>query len=452
MPLKRGHLPMISASAAVAVMLVLACALVYAFSGARPATAGGRTQITFWVGWAGKELDVIQRFVDEFNRAHPNLYVKTTSIANSYQKMKIAFAGNDTPDVCATVWTHELADYALRGALTPLDEYIAHSTRRPSDYYPAVWETYKVGNHIYALNQTMITFFMMYNKRIFREEGLDPERPPRTLEEFDDMAWRLTKFRGGDSKGELKRLGFAYGNAFIWSIAFGTPFWNPETRKIGVDCPQTIRCLKWLKSNTDRYNYQRLRAFQSAFGNASSPNNPFISGKVAMILDGDWYRSIIDEYAPADFEYGWFPIPAPPEGRTASTYLMSSMFVIPAASRHKDAAWLLIEWMTSAYVSCNVHVGKSPGGLPSLRAAAAEPEYREPYWQFVSAMLSSPNAMPPPKFPLFERFISDYSRMEDYVLSNVKKPEEAAAELQRNFQTEVDTVFASIGLQDKREK
>ena len=277
----------------------------------------GKTEITFWVGWSGDEFRVVERHVAEFMKENPDIRVHPVSITNSYQKMKTAFAGDDPPDACATVWTHEVPDYALRGALEPLDGYLAKSTRKKSDYYPGVWETYVFDGKVYALSQSMVVFFVAYNKKIFRESGLDPEKPPRTIEEFDLAAEKCTKFGPG---GEIIRMGFPYGGLMDWAMVFGADFWDPATRRLTFDCPALHRAARWLKGNVDKYGgYQRLRAFQSSFGNLTSPNNPFISGKVAMIGIGDWYRSLIDKYAPKDFEWGWFPYPAP-RGRTREVH------------------------------------------------------------------------------------------------------------------------------------
>jgi multiple sugar transport system substrate-binding protein len=328
--------------------------------------------------------------------------------------------------------------------LEPLDPYLAHSARKPADYYESVWKTYQYEGHTYALSQTMITFFIAYNKAAFREAGLDPEQPPRTLEEFDAMAERCTRWRGGKPGGELERLGFPYGDLFTWGMAFGADYWNEPRRRLTVDTPQMVACLDWMKRNVDKYGLERVRAFKASFGNATSPNNPFITGKVAMMPVGDWYRSIIEEYAPRNFEWGWFAMPAPAGGRPNSTFLMSSMFVIPKAGRQKQEAWEFIEYMTSAEVAENIHVGDSPADLTALKESAAKPQFDEPYWHFVEGLLLSRNAMPPPKIPLFDRFISELSRVEDYVMAGARTPQAALADMQMSFQHELDLAHKTV--------
>ena len=81
----------------------------------------GPVEIRYWTGWTGHQLDAQKRLVDEFNRTHPHIRVRVLSVAGSYQKVRIAFAGGATPDVCSAVWADELAGYAIRGVLRPLD-------------------------------------------------------------------------------------------------------------------------------------------------------------------------------------------------------------------------------------------------------------------------------------------------------------------------------------------
>ena len=50
---------------------------------------------------------------------------------------------------------------------------------------------------LYAIPTTPATTALHWNKKLFREAGLDPDSPPRTIEELDAVAQRLTKREGG---------------------------------------------------------------------------------------------------------------------------------------------------------------------------------------------------------------------------------------------------------------
>jgi len=426
---------------AVLTAMAALCLTVFVMAGGREDQVDGKTRIAYWTGWTGPEFKILQGLVDEYNRSHDDVFVKMTSIGGSYQKMKIAFASGDTPDVCSSVWADDIADYALRGGLTPLDSFLAHSDRGPKDYPSTVWDVYQYEGQTYALSMTISVNFVVYNKRIFREAGLDPERPPRTLEEFDRAAELCTQYRNNDPAQGFERIGFAYDSGLLyWNNAFGANLWDPSERRLTVDTPQMLASLKWLKANADRYGYRRLQAYSSSLGNIVSPNNPFITGKVAMCIVGAWYRDIIDQYAPKDFEWGWFPLPAPEGGTPNSTSLNASMFVIPSGSRHKEQAWDFLLWATSPYVVTHFHQGRQPGDLAAMNDSSMQLEFQTPYWKFVRELAQGPGASTP-QFPLYSKFANELLRVESLVLGGTVEPEAALKDLQIRFQAALDEAF-----------
>src|SRR5688500_12277374 len=130
---------------------------------------GGPLEIRYWTGWTGHELDVQKRLVEEFNRLHAGIRVRVLSVFGSYQKVRIAFAGGATPDVCSAVWADELAGYAMRGVLRPLDPLLQRSGRSGEELVPGVWRMVQYRGRPYGLAVTTNTSFIVYNKKIFRE-------------------------------------------------------------------------------------------------------------------------------------------------------------------------------------------------------------------------------------------------------------------------------------------
>ena len=283
--------------------------------------------------------------------------------------------------------------------------YLANSTRSLDEYSTPVQALYQYNNQTYAISTGVGSFFIMYNKTAFREAGLDPERPPASLAEFDLYAEKLTRYRNGNRANGIERLGFAYiGQIVSWANAWGVDFWDPATRTVLIDGPRMIDCLSWLKTNVDKYGYRNQRGFMSSLGNTVSPNNPFLTGQLAMVVVGEWYKKIIEMYAPPGFEWGWFAFPAPPGGRPNSTVLNASMFTIPTGSRHKQEAWDFIAWITAPPQTIRFRVGELPGDMAAAIAVQRDPGYDTPYWQFVKDLVNSPNARAI-KIPLFNKFI-----------------------------------------------
>src|SRR5207237_5069177 len=112
-------------------------------------------------------------------------------------------AGGSPPDV-AGLWSNNVNVFADMDALRPLDDFIRQAGVKESDYIPCYWELGKYRGTMWALPSTPATVALHWNRRLFREAGLDPDRPPRTIEELDDYSQRLTR---QDASGEVIQAG-----------------------------------------------------------------------------------------------------------------------------------------------------------------------------------------------------------------------------------------------------
>ena len=85
-------------------------------------------------------------------------------------------------------------------------------------YYPIYAKICTHGGHVYAGISTPVIETLYWNRTLFREAGLDPDRPPATLAEFNDYARRLTKH---DPKtGRLTQVGFLPQDPGWWPWIF----------------------------------------------------------------------------------------------------------------------------------------------------------------------------------------------------------------------------------------
>src|SRR5258706_299682 len=173
-------------------LLSLALALFPVLSGCKFTAESGPVEIVYWTGWSGHEYAIQKELIEEFNRTHPNVHVRMLtqfSSTGSYQKVRIAFAGGATPDVMSTIWDRDLAGYAMRGVLEPLDSHMARSGRNlDREYTPGMARMLRIDGRVFGLTVTTNTNFIAYNKRIFREAGLNPDKPPQTTDELDRAA------------------------------------------------------------------------------------------------------------------------------------------------------------------------------------------------------------------------------------------------------------------------
>jgi len=306
--------------------------------------ADGRVQIDYWEVWTNFEKEAMQSLVDEFNASQDRIYVNFLSVSQMERKLMLATAGGNPPDI-AGVRSADIALFAENGALTPLNAYAAQYGIEESDYLPVIWEQLNMHGFLWALPTTPGNTALHWNKKLFREAGLDPERPPRTIAELEAFNDQITRL---DERGYIEVMGHLPQEPGWWIDGFGCWFggqyWDGDS-KITADSEGNVEAMEWVATYPERFGRRPINAFQDMSGNFASPENPFFQGRVAMVLQGPWMYNFIQKLAPEDFEWGVAPFPAASEEEYGVSITESNMLVIPRGAKHPDEAFEFIAWL-----------------------------------------------------------------------------------------------------------
>lgn len=327
--------------------LALLCAL--------PTTAADQPkQITIW-GLSPHTDDLgLVRVLERYAAGQPGIALKIVTAGKAEvategsgfsQKFMTALAAGKTPDL-VFLDRFTLAGWAARGALLPLDDYVANSTVNPADFYTAPRAECTFDGRLYGIPYGTDARAFFWNKKLFRAAGLDPERPPRDWEELIVYAQRLTKY---NVQGQAEQLGFApiLGNSWLYLYGWlnGARFLSEDGRRVLLDSPEVREALVYIKRLYDALGGRRdvVDPFERGYGRDAT--DPFLIGKLAMRIDGNWYLNKLARLAP-DFELGVAPPPAP-SGKPTTTWSGGFAWVIPTNSKHPDETWRLIEYLVS---------------------------------------------------------------------------------------------------------
>lgn len=311
------------------------------------------TVLQFWHPWAGEYADALGEVIAEFNRTHDHIHVNPlfmpTGAAES-MKFFVAAAGGVPPDVIVVDGT-QVASWAHMGVLRPLDDRLEEAGITEDDFWGPCWEQCRYEGRTWALSAAADpNFALLWNKQLFREAGLDPEKPPRTLEELEAYCEKLTIY---DDRGRIEQIGFlptymasAVNALMTWGWAFGGSFYDPETEEFTCDDPRIVEAVEWLLHMRDFYGgLNRLRAFQAGFGDAAQ--HPFYTGKLAMHVSYIAETQNVVRFAP-NLEYGIGPLPGPEHGEIGVSWIGGWTLAIPYGQRgNEDEAFELIRWMTA---------------------------------------------------------------------------------------------------------
>lgn len=356
--------------AAVVPLVVVAAG---SFSGCASSSRDERVTLVVWGVQLSDETKYDEARVAEFERRNPDIRVSMLSMGAggmNPQKLMTAIVGNAPPDV-----VHQdrftIGDWASRDTFRPLNDLIERDRDkslgvRAEDYYPATWDEATYRDNVFAIPSGCDDRALFYNREAFREAGLDPDRPPRTWEELREYAKKLTSY---NRDGTFRRAGFIpnFGNSWLYLYSWQNcgEFMSEDGTTCTMDNPYTVEALEYMTSIYDSLKgAEKLDAYTAGFAALPPEMDPFITDRVAMKIDGDWFLQNIARYAP-DMDFALAPAPVPAarlaqEGRFKGepeyiTWAGGFSWAIPRGAKNVEAAWRFIKWMQSpesALVGC----------------------------------------------------------------------------------------------------
>jgi ABC-type glycerol-3-phosphate transport system substrate-binding protein len=394
----------------------------------------GKVVVKYWEKWTGFEADAMREVINDFNASQDRIYVDYTSVSQIDRKFMLATSGGVPPDV-AGLWSNLIPAYAENNALTPLDKMAGEAGVRRENYIDVVWQLCSHRGHLWALPSTPTSVALVWNKKLFREAGLDPDQPPRSIAELERYNEKLTRYR---PDGRLQSIGFLPEDTdwwdTMWGFWFGGKLWDGE-RTVTANSPENIAAYQWIESYPKRFGADNLIAFRAAFGNYTSPEHPFISGRVAMELQGVWIYNFIKMYAAPDFEWGVAAFPSADPARLKDVSIVDSdVLAIPAGAKHPREAFEFIKYINSQKPMeklCLSQLKFSP-----LRECSPEflRNHPHPYIKKFIELANSPNAVYIPRIPTWTEYNSDMRNAVGKIWSGKQNAADALEEVEKHQQ------------------
>jgi multiple sugar transport system substrate-binding protein len=308
------------------------------------AVAAAKTAIDVWnADWGDIFNKDMQRIGDSYTQAHPEVTINWKWMTKAQDQLTAAIAGGSPPDANYTNYVF-LPEMAFQGAQIPLDSYIQQAGMKPADFIPATWQAVQYQGHTYALPGGSDWIVLFWNKETFLSAGLDPETPPKTLQELEDFSNKLYKT---DAAGNYTMMGIpptVFGlqqNAFL----MGGGFYDEGTGKLTANDPNNIKALEWEVSLAKRWDQTKISAFTKNMPSYSKAGSGFGTNKQAFLNNGFWAYDPLDKFSP-DLKYGIAYDPTP--GGTAaerSRYLIQGWdYGIPTGAKHPAESWAFIKY------------------------------------------------------------------------------------------------------------
>lgn len=436
--------------------VLLAVALTAPAGGQEP-QGQPRVHVTYWEKWVSFEAQAMQQVIDAFNRSQDRITVDYYSTSLVDRKTLVATAGGDPPDM-AGLNAQNVATFADAGVIQPLDDFIRGDGTSDKEwlarYYPIYARICSHGGHVYAGISTPAVMALYWNKTLFREAGLDPDRPPRTLAEFNDYSRRLTK---RDPKtGRLTQVGFLPQDPGWWPWIFcrwfGGSLFDGRRITFATD-PRNVAAFEWIQSFTKFYGLEDVKLLSSEFGPWASPAAPFFTGKIAMVFQGVFYDNYIRQYKPG-LDYGVGPWPEAVPGVRDFAMAEADVLTIPVGARHPREAWAFIKYINSCNPNARTR-GELRGAelLDYLQVKASplqvwSPFFAEhnphPHIDIMRRLSASPDAVCIPDLGIWQEYFREVISAFDRVRLLDATPEEALGYSQARLEKSWDRYRRSL--------
>ena len=410
-----------SIAAAVAGAVVLAP---LAACSSSSAGGGGTTTITFAYLWGGPEGKSLEKIISDYNASQKEVKVVGVSSPDSQKQLTAMSSSKGSFDISDN-FGNAVGSWASKGIIAPLDSYLSSNHVDTGDFAPSAMSQMKYNGKTYALPIAVHSFQLLYNKTLFSQAGLTP---PKTMDELASDAAALTKV---DANGNITQLGFGSPDDPTTLTTLGYAFggsWDGKNKPT-PDTPANVKALTWYQDNiVKKVGADKLATFKAGEGQYLSAQDPFYSGKIAMVIDGEWRAASAPVVAP-NLQWGVVPIPtAVPSVKNATQVTASTLF-IPANSQHKDAAAKFLAYMTDKKAMSEFTVAL--GNLPSRLSLVGNSAYSKlPNFSVWADALKSPNAKSLSSAPYSAQYATDLGTAFDDVVRGAATPADALKQVQ----------------------
>jgi multiple sugar transport system substrate-binding protein len=324
---------------------------------------------------SAKGKEEFQKVVDAFHKTYPKMKVEPdfATYKNLNEKMSTSIAAGIPYDVMVTGvgWVQP---FASKRIFEDLGKYGVTPDVIKDKSVAALIPAASYEGKLFAYPLLADARAVALRKSAFREAGLDPDKPPKSLAEIKVAAEKLTK---RDKDGNITRSGFDLASAsgfrqsFVTFLAStGTPLYVGG--EPNFDNQKGLDTLLWIKSMINKVQ---------PYGQTNAAGQPLVlTGEAAMgIVNGgvDCSAEGIGQKNCDDLEFFRF------DSGQEIEYVGGDLASIGSRSRHKDAAWAFIQSLTTK-PSLDA-LAKLNKKVPAYKDASDSPQAKSnPLSQFVA--------------------------------------------------------------------
>jgi sn-glycerol 3-phosphate transport system substrate-binding protein len=312
------------------------------------ALAQAPVEVSFFypVAVGGPITKIIDSYAADFEKENPGIKLKpiySGSYQESIAKALTAMKSGEPP-VMSILLSTDMFTLVDEDAIVPFDDLLKTPDDRAwlKGFYPGFMENSQTGGKTWGIPFQRSTIVLYWNKEMFKEAGLDPNRPPATWQEQLEYAQKLTK---RDASGQVTQWGlqipssgFPYWLFQALAIQNGVNLMNAAGTQTYYDRPEVIQALTYWVDLARKH-----RVHPEGIVEWGTTPRDFFERKMAMMWTTTGNLTNVKNNA--KFDFGVAMLPA---GKQRGSPTGGGNFYIfkKSTPAQREAAMKFIKWVT----------------------------------------------------------------------------------------------------------
>ncbi|MDC7230841.1 MAG: extracellular solute-binding protein [Sphaerochaetaceae bacterium] len=354
-------------------MLVMVLSFTYAAGGQETQATSDKdvTEIVYWQYFYETKKNLMDELITIFEERNPDIKVvqQTFPYENYNTKVASSVPSGQGPNVI-NLFYGWLPLYIDSGYLQPLPESVFPNSRIEEEFFPLV-EAAKFDGKYYALPTAVRSLALFWNKDLFKEAGLDPEVPPKTMDEMIAFAKKIAK---QDKSGNYLQAGMTLelrGQMHhvlreVLTRQFGGTPYNEDATQVTYDSQAGYDALQWF---TDLELKHKVGVPQYMTDDVTA----FSAGKMGITIDGSFRLGNFNKLQDT-LHYGVAELPEMNGVKSNFASFWANGITSTTEGKELEASIKFLEFLTSDEVMSMWL--PAIGELPAKKALALKDEFK----------------------------------------------------------------------------
>lgn len=296
--------------------------------------------LSMWVRQSA--ADAGQLMIDLWNSTHVQ-QVELTAIPDTQLVTKLATSARagEAPDMVSFDLIY-MPDFMKAGFLVDLTDQL-NANPNYATHVQAYKDIATYEDRIYGVGFTPDVSILVWNKTLFRQAGLDPDVPPKTIYEIHDMAKKIGAL--GDDIYGFYFAGACQGcNIFVTSplmVAGGAKLLPRNGDDTALEGKAVFEVMDQYRQMWE----EGLIPEVAETDHGANFVNAFTNGNIGITGSGGFLLSVMQRNFP-DFDYGVTLLPGLEPGQV-SGFVGGDVVAIPKGGANEQTAREFVDWVLS---------------------------------------------------------------------------------------------------------